>query len=190
MKLFGRKKSSGSEEKAKAGKNRGGGPGASSVGGNTTVFRVTVPDNVRPGEEFQVYAHSRIVRVKCPPDSKPGQTLQITVPTDPNRGQAPGGPRLPPDSPNVRRIEGSSPPAYMVTIPDGIRSGQQFNVMIQGQQLMVTCPPNAGPGRSVRIVPPPPPSDVSRPPSSDAPMGGPQAPKPPREKEPTQLFRT
>ena len=40
------------------------GPGAQSVGANTAVFRVTVPDNVMPGEEFQVYAGNRIVMAK------------------------------------------------------------------------------------------------------------------------------
>lgn len=38
------------------------GPGAQSVGANTAVFRVTVPDNVMPGEEFQVYAGNQIGR--------------------------------------------------------------------------------------------------------------------------------
>ena len=138
-------------------------------------------DNVRPGEEFQVYAGTRIVRVRCPPDSKPGQSLQITVPADPNPpanggGDHPPAPKapMPPDSPNVRRINdpnASGPPAYMVTIPEGVRGGAQFPVTIQGQQLMVTCPPNARPGMSVRIVPPPPPNDVTESPASDAPMG-------------------
>jgi hypothetical protein len=55
----------------------------------------------------------------------------------------------------------------MVTIPEGVRGGQQFPVTIQGQQLMVTCPQNARPGMSVRIVPPPPPTDLTR-----GPQGG------------------
>jgi len=49
----------------------------------------------------------------------------------------------------------------MVTIPDGIRGGQQFPVTIQGQQLMVTCPTNARPGMNVRIVPPPTSTDIT-----------------------------
>jgi hypothetical protein len=146
------------------------GTGASSVPGGSTVFRVTVPDNVRPGEEFQVYAGTRIVRVKCPLDSRPGQSLQITVPTDPgpslegsagSSGGAANLTNLPPDSPNVRRIPDSYPTAFMVAIPDSVRAGAQFPVTIQGQQLMVTCPPNAGPGTSVRIVPPPQSNDVT-----------------------------
>jgi len=179
------------------------GPGANSVSAGSTVFRVTVPDNVQPGEEFQVYAGNRIVRVKCPLDSRPGQSLQITVPADPNPSSSSGSlggsmngsnnnnPNFAPDSPNVRRIADTNPPAYMVTIPDGTQTGQQFPVTIQGQQLMVTCPTNARPGMSVRIVPPPPPRELSRPPDPNAPMGNRQAApptKPPEEKEKTQLF--
>mmetsp|Transcript_9210 Transcript_9210/g.14159 ORF Transcript_9210/g.14159 Transcript_9210/m.14159 type:complete len:770 (-) Transcript_9210:205-2514(-) len=185
-----KKGSSGSLKKGKSGAAAAAGPGAVSVGNGTTVFRVIVPENVRPGEEFQVYAGSRIVRVRCPPDSKSGQSLQITVPTDPgadaggSQKQGAGAPPpggvgssersggggskddAPPleDSPNVQRIpdDGSGgPPAYMVTIPEGTQGGTQFPVTIQGQQLMVTCPPNARPNTQVRIVPPPPPADSS-----------------------------
>jgi hypothetical protein len=49
---------------------------------NMTGFRVTVPENSIPGEEFQVYVGSRIVRVRCPLNWRPGQSLQITVPDD------------------------------------------------------------------------------------------------------------
>mmetsp|Transcript_29660 Transcript_29660/g.53632 ORF Transcript_29660/g.53632 Transcript_29660/m.53632 type:complete len:741 (+) Transcript_29660:238-2460(+) len=161
------------------------GPGAQSVAGNTAVFRVLVPENVNPGDEFQVYAGTRIVRVRCPPGSAPGQSLSITVPIDKAPAQD-----LPPDSPNVRPINDpnanpNAPRAYMVTIPAGILGGQQFPVTIQGQQLMVTCPLNARPGMSVRVVPPPPPTDVTR-----GPNGGMMQRQPPRQKKDdrTQLF--
>lgn len=74
------------------------GPGAVSVRADACVFRVSVPEDVNPGEEFQIYARSRIVRVRCPEESRPGQTLQITVPSEPaansspplNRSRSPG----------------------------------------------------------------------------------------------------
>jgi len=150
-------------------------PGAVSVSGNSTVFRVTVPESVQPGEEFQVYAGGRIVRVRCPIDSRPGQALQITVPAAPPTTTTTSPPpdgnnyntnnnSLLQDSPNVQPIQDGhqgGPTAYMVTIPDGIRGGQQFPVTIQGQQLMVTCPQNARPGMNVRIVPPPTSTDIT-----------------------------
>ena len=181
------------------------GPGAQSVGANTAVFRVTVPDNVMPGEEFQVYAGNRIVKVRCPPNTRPGQSLQITVPVDSSAdgasgqggdgpggegpgGGGPGNEELP-DSPNVTRIPNSEGAdgraAYMVAIPQRVRGGQQFPVTIAGQQLMVTCPPNARPGMSVRIVPPAPPRNLDRPPEGPMGRGGPRRPARPPD---TQMF--
>jgi hypothetical protein len=71
----------------------------------------------------------------------------------------PGGPPLndhrtldSPDSSNAFRQEDG---AYIVTVPDGIRSGQQFPVTLAGQTLMVMTPPNAHSGTHVRVVPPP-----------------------------------
>ena len=171
--------------KKKGGKKKGG-AGAKSVPGGSTVFRVTVPENVRPGDEFQVYAGNRIVRVRCPIDSRPGQSLQITVPAEnPQNSPPQSGPGQ--DSPNVRKIEGSNPPAYMVGIPDGVSPGKQFPVTVGGQQLMVTCPQNARPGMSVRIVPPTSALNTDRPPENDARAGQPQD-KPVKKKPTTQLF--
>eukprot|EP00584_Thalassiosira_punctigera_P009619 CAMPEP_0172546206 /NCGR_PEP_ID=MMETSP1067-20121228/16000_1 /TAXON_ID=265564 ORGANISM="Thalassiosira punctigera, Strain Tpunct2005C2" /NCGR_SAMPLE_ID=MMETSP1067 /ASSEMBLY_ACC=CAM_ASM_000444 /LENGTH=894 /DNA_ID=CAMNT_0013333099 /DNA_START=107 /DNA_END=2791 /DNA_ORIENTATION=+ len=62
-------------------------PGAYSISregaGPTQVFRVQIPHEVRPGQEFQVIAGSRTVRVRCPVQSRGGHYLQITVPPDP-----------------------------------------------------------------------------------------------------------
>jgi hypothetical protein len=156
-------------------------PGAQRIVGNNSVFRVTVPENVEPGQEFQVYAGQRIVRVRCPPDTRPGQSLQITVPLDPlqqqqqQQQQNEQADNLPPDSPNVQRLENepgyTGPPAYMVTIPDGVSGGQQFPITVAGQVLMVTCPPTASAGGNVRIVPPPPP-----PPAGGGSLSQPQSP--------------
>mmetsp|Transcript_24039 Transcript_24039/g.31963 ORF Transcript_24039/g.31963 Transcript_24039/m.31963 type:complete len:755 (-) Transcript_24039:785-3049(-) len=189
------------------------GPGAVSMGGQTAVFRVTVPENVRPGEEFQVYAGMRIVRVRCPNDSRPGQSLQITVPIDsadqspaPGGRGGPGGPggqqRAPPsmpDSEGVRRtreLDGDGRPAYTVEIPRGVRAGQQFSVTVGGQQLMVTCPPNTRPGMSVRIVPPNAPNDnvqhgsqLDRPPDPSTRRSGQQSrPQRPKSTNKSQMF--
>ncbi len=146
------------------------GPDTAIVRNDTRVFRVRVPENTRPGDEFQVLAGARMVLVTCPPDSQPGQLLNITIRVDPSAVDdnnnhdtiIQGGNRdLPPDSSNVRLMEGSDPVAYMVTIPDNVRGGQQFPVTIQGQELMVDCPLGARSGMMVRIVPPPPPNPPS-----------------------------
>lgn len=36
----------------------------SSAGAGPSLFRVNIPQNIRPGQEFQVYAGSRVVRVR------------------------------------------------------------------------------------------------------------------------------
>lgn len=127
-----------------------------------SVFRVRVPADVEPGQEFQVVANDRIVRIRCPVGTAPGQFLQITVQADPTPPA--DSPPMPPDSPNVERVEDdpSDNPAYMVTIPAGVRGGQQFPVTVRGQQFMVTAPNNGRPGRKIRVVPPP-----SPPPATD-----------------------
>ena len=51
---------------------------------NTTneVFRVAIPPNIQPNDEFQVYAGNRIVRVRCPLNARTGQYVQITLPPE------------------------------------------------------------------------------------------------------------
>ncbi len=62
-------------------------PGAYAISregaGPTQVYRVQIPAEVRPGQEFQVICGSRTVRVRCPIESRSGHYLQITVPPDP-----------------------------------------------------------------------------------------------------------
>ena len=183
--FFGRKSSgsgsvdgdSNAKKSAKAGAKAGGrNGGTKSADGKNMIFRVTVPAGTKPGDEFQVYAGNRIVKVKCPDNCKPGQFLQITVPVEQAQQDSPAGP---PDSPNVQK---QADGAYMVTVPEGVRGGQQFPVTLAGQTLMVTSPPNAKPGTQVRVVPPPPPDDPL-----------PDREQDPRKKleeetEPTQLF--
>jgi len=138
--------------------------------GETSNFRIRIPDGVLPGQEFQAYAGERIVRVRCPPDSRPGQSLQITVPRSSinsdvsfnsfNERRPSSSQQEFPDSENVTRIpdEHLAPgeqAAYNVQIPEGVRRGQQFPVRINGQQLSVTCPESGLPGMKVRVVPPP-----------------------------------
>lgn len=73
----------------------------------------------------------------------------------------------PPDPPTAP----SAPPApqqqqaYMVVVPQGVRPGSHFRVLVEGRELMVQCPPTARPGMQVRIVPPAPPPEPQQPPA-------------------------
>ena len=82
------------------------------------------------------------MNVRCPNGMRAGQNLRI---------------QLPNQTPTPDRQQ-----AYMVTIPSGVRPGDQFRVLVNGNELMVTCPANARPGTNVRIFPPatvPPPTE-------------------------------
>lgn len=151
-------------------------PGAYQVtrtsNGPAQVYRVTVPEGVRPGSEFTVHAGSRRVRVRCPNSSKPGQSLQITLPPESITnyyhlraapltaafGDGAGGSVA--MSEDVSRVNqnaaqsGGSAETYLVTIPPNIYPGMQFTVNVNNQRFMVSCPESAGPNMRVRIVPP------------------------------------
>jgi hypothetical protein len=152
-------------------------PGAYQVSRTTSgpaqIYRVTVPQGVRPGSEFTVHAGPRRVRVRCPPTSQSGHSLQITLPPEPvthhlQLRAAPltaatddgaGGGAIP-MTPEVRRVNqqaeesGGTAQTFLVTIPPNIFPGMQFTVNVSGQRFMVTCPATAGPNMKVRIVPP------------------------------------
>lgn len=64
-------------------------------------------------------------------------------------------PPQPPSSPPPITNTPSAPTTYMVTIPPGVYPGMQFLVDIEGQRMMVTCPPDVQAGMSLRILPPP-----------------------------------
>lgn len=201
-------------------------PGAYSIShdpsGPTQVYRVQIPAEVLPGQEFQVVAGTRTVRVRCPTESRGGQYLQITIPPEPVvtrtstvlgmavltcanpgvdgegglvrmnediarvntsvlqrdtademiRGGVVGGgsmlpsSSLPPSGLLGQQQQSSSSPSpapttYMVTIPRGVYPGMHFMVDIEGQRMMVTCPPDVQAGMSLRILPPPPPSSTT-----------------------------
>jgi len=152
-------------------------PGAYQVSRTTSgpsqVYRVTVPQGVRPGSEFTVHAGPRRVRVRCPATSRPGQSLQITLPPEPETHHLqlrmapltaafdkPAGGGAVAMTPEVQKVNeqaaasGGTAQSFLVTIPPNIYPGMQFTVNVGGQRFMVTCPPTAGPNMRVRIVPP------------------------------------
>jgi len=49
---------------------------------------------------------------------------------------------------------------YSVEIPHGITPGQQFQVFLDGQVMVVTCPPGAAPGSTIQVATAPPTAGV------------------------------
>ena len=126
-------------------------------GPQANVFRVVIPENVNPGEEFQAYAGDRIVRVRCPSNSRPGQWVSITVPVDnsfedrPPPPTEPTDPKRTPPQPNVPKPEFETAQLFRVKVPCGVQPGQPFALMAGGQRVLVMCPENALPGQSIQF---------------------------------------
>jgi hypothetical protein len=129
---------------------------------NQNLFPVTVPDNIRPGEDFHTIVDNLLVRVTCPRSSKPGQVLKVRLIKQ-----------------TKKQIKGSNPPAYLITIPQGVRAGQNFLLSIDGRTLAATCPNQACPGTVVKIIPP-----LTAPLDHYAPLPPPST----RKQRPMQLF--
>ena len=69
-----------------------------------------------------------------------------------------------------------------VAVPQGVLPGHQFRAIVDGREMVVTCPSNAGPGTMVRIfTQPPAPSPCQQPlaPPPSLPQPPPSLPQPP-----------
>ena len=147
---------------------------APATGNNTnSMFYVTVPQGVYAGQPFQVKVNGQVMRVTCPQNAAPGQKIQIALPsTNPastsssqtntsshtsshtsstnSRRQKSRSPKRS-DPPSQSSSSGGTTQLFDVTVPAGVRPGQQFKIKAQGQEFLVTCPQNAGPGRKIRV---------------------------------------
>lgn len=141
--------------------------------GNRRV-RVRCPPSSRPGHSLQITlppeALTNRSRLAPAPLTRPCSTLKKGDPSSPidDRGEDPfmrhdssigtgGAVSMSKEVLEVNRNAvngGGTPQTFLVTIPEGIRPGMQFNVNAGGQKFKVTCPPNAGPNSKVRIVAP------------------------------------
>jgi len=127
----------------------------SNTGNNMALHYVTVPPNVYTGMPFQVNVNGQTFRVTCPQNALPGQRIQISLPT----GGSSNSSSQTSHSSSARREQSrsrspkpkSGTQLFDVTVPQGIRAGQQFKIRAQGQEFLVTCPPNAAPGSKIRV---------------------------------------
>ena len=97
-------------------------------------YVVTVPANVKPGQQFRVMINCAEVMVTCPRGVRSGQRVTFQLPQQDRAPQA---------APNHQMFE--------VTVPDGVKAGQPFALIANGQRVMVTCPPNVKPGQKIRF---------------------------------------
>jgi hypothetical protein len=119
----------------------------------------TVPHGVRSGEQFPVLVNNQQLMVTCPPGVRPGMQVRIMVPTSrrgttsastQNNEQSSSG-----DAQSTQCNSTTRSPfgnqMFEVNVPQGVRPGQAFALIANGQRVMVTCPANARPGQKIRF---------------------------------------
>ena len=102
----------------------------------TQQYVVMVPANVRPGQQFRVVINNQEVMVTCPRGVHSGQRVTFQLPQNAQGSQTS-------TQPNHQMFE--------VVVPEGVRPGNPFALMANGQKVMVTCPPNVNPGQKIRF---------------------------------------
>ena len=107
---------------------------ATDSGGTAQTFLVTVPPNVYPGDQFTVNVNGQRFAVTCPSNAGPNMNVRIVPPTQPEEPMA---------APKNQVFE--------VAVPAGVLPNQPFTLMANGQRVLVTCPPNVGPGQKIRF---------------------------------------
>ena len=105
------------------------------------MANVVIPAGVSPGQQFTVLVNGQNMLVTAPSGAVPGQTIQIKIQ---------GVPQLqvqcPPPAMRAQPVQTAN-----VVIPAGVSPGQQFMVMVNGQNLLVTAPSGAVPGQTIQV---------------------------------------
>lgn len=117
---------------------------ATSGGGTAQTFLVTIPENVFPGQTFNVNAGGQKFKVTCPQNAGPNAKVRIVAPSV-------GGEQ---NSPAPEEQEPTAAPkmqVYEVVVPQGVRPNQPFTLMANNQRVLVTCPANVVPGQKIRF---------------------------------------
>jgi hypothetical protein len=107
---------------------------AEETGGSARSYLVDIPSNVFPGQSFTVNVAGQRFMVTCPATAGPNMKIRIVPPTVREEPEA---------APKTQVFE--------VSVPQGVRSGQPFALVANGQRVLVTCPPNVVPGQKIRF---------------------------------------
>jgi len=127
---------------------------------NSSTFRISIPPNVKCGDEFRVYAGGRVCCVRCPPDAKPGASLQITVPQTEDTELISrtrttlfesATSTLTTSNRSLMDARTDDTQMFEVTVPRGATHGQPFSLLAGGTRVLVTCPTNGTTGQKIRF---------------------------------------
>ena len=128
-------------------------PRSNSAG--TRTYMVRVPAGVQPGQQFAASINGRRFVVACPAGITAGMPLHIRVPDESVSGGGRSSSAAPPSISSSSSTPAPAPSnqqqTFMVTVPRGVRPGQQFAVMANGQRVTVTCPASCSAGSRVYV---------------------------------------
>lgn len=95
---------------------------------------VTVPENVREGQVFQVLVE-QVIEMRCPDEATPGSVVEV----------------------HITPTSGSK--VMQVQCPPDLGPGDEMLVVVRetGQSMMVKIPPGVLPHQMLAVIPPPPP---------------------------------
>jgi len=127
-----------------------------------TTMSIVCPQNVRPGSTVRINPPAHLFLNSINNSNTNNSTSTTTNTNQPATTTATDLDR-PPEELNGPTImdnsnHNNSPPpqitnqTYEVLVPPGVRPNQPFSIMAGGQQVLVTCPSNAGPGQRIRFV--------------------------------------
>ena len=122
---------------------------------STQMYQVTVPAGVHAGDNFAVLINGQRMVVKCPANASAGMQIHLRAPAPRSSGTSENLAANLMRHSNVRSHP--PPPAgggqrYRVVVPQGVLPGNNFAVIVNGQRMIVRCPPNVSPGQAVEIM--------------------------------------
>lgn len=123
------------------------GPSQNRRPGDTVTYRVVVPPNIRPNQQFRVMAGGVDLMVTCPSGVRPGDQLTVNVPYQQTQQPTAGGA----GRGGGGGATGGRGQIYSVRVPQGVQPGGRFQVLVNSQPVSVQCPPNVQPGEEIRI---------------------------------------
>ena len=106
---------------------------AAAAGHALETHLVTVPPDIFPGMSFVATIEGDRVRVRCPASAGPNTEVRIVKPTVPVV-------QVPPTT-----------EVFEVQVPPEAVPGRPFALRVNGQRVLVQCPPNVVPGQMVRF---------------------------------------
>lgn len=121
---------------------------------NAKEFIVTIPEGIKGGETFLVKANNTLLNIKSPSNAKPNQKLKFYIPEETNENITNNK-----NNSNLIRTKNKCDikkydleyKHYYITIPEGIKPGDNLTIDAEGKKITIVCPKYNYPNERVRI---------------------------------------